>query len=388
MAEAEFQHSEAFLQWIWENLLFEFTSLKTNCGKPVRIIDPGKANATDGPDFRHAVIEIDGIKWHGDVEIHVKGSDWSAHHHQKDLNFNAVILHVVANEKSRPVSTENGSTPFTLNLLHYLPEKLRLFLRSFAYPSELPCVSGLSFISKDAFKRQIEKAHVEYFEKKSNDFLRFYDPELLPSKAWRQALILSCWDGLGISHNREAMRETAKRLLASWDGASIDQGISLAWDIAGLGASSSEISWNMKSVRPANHPKRRVYEAVKLSYQILNEPFQHLLSLESLDVWSDWMEEASLSKSSRMKILYGTVYLPSLYMLGNLYAHQRLCENVLSEWKRLKTPIPSSLLRKFNSLNLDTGIYRRKLGAVHQLKSYCKPVRCSECFVLKKAIES
>jgi hypothetical protein len=269
-----------------------------------------------------------------------------------------------------------------------LPEELRLFLRSFANPTELPCVSGLNFISEDAFKRQIEKAHIEYFEKKSNDFLRFYDPELLPSESWKQALILSCWDGLGISHNRDAMRQTANRLLEKWDGSSIDYGISLAIEIAGLGKPSSEISWNMKSVRPANHPKQRINEAVKLSYQILNEPFHHMLSLESVNVWGDWIGKVSLSNSSRMKILYGTVYLPSLYVLGNLYAHHRLCENVLSKWKGLKTPIPPSLLTKFNSLNLDVGIYSRKLGAVHQLKSYCKPVRCSECFVLKKAIES
>ncbi|MDO6425158.1 DUF2851 family protein, partial [Saccharophagus degradans] len=46
-------------------------------------------------DFSNALIEINNQKWAGNIEIHVKSSDWYAHKHQEDKNYQNVILHVV-----------------------------------------------------------------------------------------------------------------------------------------------------------------------------------------------------------------------------------------------------------------------------------------------------
>ena len=65
-------------------------------GKSFKLIYQGDYNATEsGPDFFNAKIEIDGILWIGNVEIHVKSKDWFAHQHQFDPSYNTVILHVV-----------------------------------------------------------------------------------------------------------------------------------------------------------------------------------------------------------------------------------------------------------------------------------------------------
>lgn len=389
MANAGFRHSEAFLQWIWENLLFDFTNLSTAAGQQIHIIDAGELNLSDGPDFKQAAIEINGVKWHGDIEIHTKSTHWKAHGHHTDPKYNSVILHVVVDNNARSVSTEIGSSPFTLNLLPYLSKQLNLFLQSFDHSDDLPCTSSLHFISEKAFYQQLEKAHSEYFEKKSNDFLRFYDPEILPSNAWKKALILSIWDGLGIAHNRMAMQQTAQQLLNKWDGTDIDQGLDLALDIAGFRKRTSRIRWNYKSVRPSNQPRNRITEAVKLSHAILQEPFRNLLSKENIsEIWNRWIVEASLRNSSRIDILFGTVFLPSIFVLGNLFAYRSLSSSALTIWKNLKTPIPASLLNKFKSFELNDNSYQKKLGSVHQLKSYCNEGKCSECFVLKKAIQS
>lgn len=388
MDKSGFQHSEAFLQWIWENLLFDFTRLKTTDGKSIHIIDSGKLNVSDGPDFKQAIIEIDGILWHGDIEIHTKSTHWNSHNHGQDPNFNTTVLHVVADHQAKPVYTQNGSSPDTLNLLPYLSRELHRFLRSFSNSEELPCSSALHFISEGAFYAQIEKAHLEYFEKKSNDFLHFYDPNIIPSKAWKHALIISIWDGLGISHNREPMQQTAEDLLKTWNGDSIEDGIEKALKFAGFNNKKSLLNWNLKSVRPANHPEKRIEQAVSLSALILNQDFKDFLSSNASELWRVWLEGLPLRNSGRINILYGTVFLPSLYMLGNLFAYQSLSESALSAWKQLQTPIPASLLKKYTSLNLNNPAYRNKLGALHQLKTYCEPARCSECFVLKKAIQS
>ncbi|MEX0609751.1 MAG: DUF2851 family protein [Balneolaceae bacterium] len=388
MAETDFQHSEAFLQWIWENLLFDFTSLSTTCGKPITIADKGRLNKSDGPDFKRASIQIDGISWHGDVEIHTKAKNWEYHGHQNDENFNSVILHVVADHEASAIFCQNNSSPFTLNLLPYLSKELHLFLKSFEQPSNLPCSSGLHFISEEAFHQQIQKAHTEYFEKKANDFFRFYDPELLPATAWKHALIISLWDGLGISHNRKAMQQVAMILLDEEITGNVAETLEIAYSVAGFRSNQSEISWNMKAVRPASHPKLRIEEAVELTHEILNQPFGEFLKPNAAELWDTWFENSPLKKTSRFQILFGTVFLPSLYVLGNLFAYSKLSESALTLWTQLKTPIPASLLSKFNTLNLDDAKYRKKLGAVHQLKSYCNTGSCSECLVLKKAIPS
>lgn len=388
MAENSFRHSEAFLQWIWENLLFDFSALKTTCGKEVQIYEQGILNTSDGPDFKHAVVGIEGLRWHGDIEIHTKSSHWKAHGHQHNAEFNTVVLHVVAEDNPQQVFTQNGSAPLTLNLLPCLSRELHLFLKSFDRPENLPCSSGLHFISEEAFYQQLERAHTEYFEKKADDFLRYYNPGLIPSKAWKHALIISLWDGLGISHNREPMRKTAEKLLTCWDGKNVEKGIENAFKAAGFRDAVSEANWNYKSVRPANHPRQRIPEAVRLTSQIMEQPFGELLTPRSVELWQNWLAESALKNTSRFQILFGTVYLPSLYVLGNLFAATPLKRAALESWKNLKTPIPSSLLTKFRELGISDKSYRKKLGAIHQMKAYCKPGKCSKCFVLKKAIES
>ncbi|MBO6587390.1 MAG: DUF2851 family protein [Gracilimonas sp.] len=389
MAKPGFAHSEAFLQWIWENLLFDFSDLQTTSGHAVTILNPGKKNVSDGPDFKQATLEIDGLRWHGDIELHTKSSNWKSHAHHTDPNFNSVVLHVVADSNPEQVQTQNRSRPYTLNILPYLSEKLHVFLKNFEEHSpELPCTSGFHFISEEAFYQQIEQAHREYFEKKSDDFLTFFDPNLLPSKAWKQALIISLWDGLGIPHNREAMAATAAELLKKWDGQDIIEAKAMSLEIAGFANSDSDLNWNYKSVRPANHPKKRIEQAVELSAAILQEPFNHFLATEAIHLWEQWFRKAALNQTARFEILFGTVYLPSLFLLGNLFASGPLKSASLSSWKNLRTPIPASLLKKFRPFHLQDKRYRKKLGSIHQLNSYCKASRCSECFVLKKAIQS
>ncbi|HSM48291.1 MAG TPA: DUF2851 family protein, partial [Draconibacterium sp.] len=85
---------EEFLQYIWENNLFEIDGLQTTDGQPVEIISVGKRNSDSGPDFFNARVKIDGTIWVGNVEIHRLSSDWERHNHSTNAAYNNVILHV------------------------------------------------------------------------------------------------------------------------------------------------------------------------------------------------------------------------------------------------------------------------------------------------------
>ena len=87
---------EEFLHFIWENKLFHADSLLTEDGEPLRIVNPGRHNTHAGPDFFDARIQIAETLWAGNVEIHVKASEWIRHNHQIDPAYRNTILHVVA----------------------------------------------------------------------------------------------------------------------------------------------------------------------------------------------------------------------------------------------------------------------------------------------------
>lgn len=80
---------------LWEQHPFAERALQTASGQELKILSPGILNRDSGPDFFDARIELDGQMWIGNIEIHVRASDWLKHGHTTDKAFSNVILHVV-----------------------------------------------------------------------------------------------------------------------------------------------------------------------------------------------------------------------------------------------------------------------------------------------------
>jgi hypothetical protein len=86
---------EEHLQQYWRNHAEGLTSLKTVCGQVLSICDVGNFNYDQGPDFVDARIKVGAVEWAGNVELHIRTSDWTKHAHQHDENYHTIILHVV-----------------------------------------------------------------------------------------------------------------------------------------------------------------------------------------------------------------------------------------------------------------------------------------------------
>ncbi len=73
---------EDFLHYIWKSVRFRTSDLRTVCGDEIAIVQPGQYLKLAGPDFFNAQLIIGGQKWAGNIEIHVKSSDWYLHKHE------------------------------------------------------------------------------------------------------------------------------------------------------------------------------------------------------------------------------------------------------------------------------------------------------------------
>jgi hypothetical protein len=101
---------EQLLHYVWQHKMFPLQPLQTTDGQSIEVIDPGLHNTNDGPDFFNAKVNIDGMLWVGNIEIHLHASDWLRHGHQKDSHYDNVILHVVG-QADMPISTCSGHLP-------------------------------------------------------------------------------------------------------------------------------------------------------------------------------------------------------------------------------------------------------------------------------------
>ena len=93
-APADDDMPERALWRLWQKRAARQQEFRTSQGRRVRVLFPGRRGVTAGPDFRAALLEIEGLGLvRGDVEIHRRADDWDAHGHTDDPNYSGVALH-------------------------------------------------------------------------------------------------------------------------------------------------------------------------------------------------------------------------------------------------------------------------------------------------------
>lgn len=135
---------EAVVQDVWARQALR-TPLRTVDGRPVEVVFPGHLNTGGGPDFRAARLVLDGTLVVGDVEVHVRSSDWAAHRHGGDARYDGVVLHVTlhADAHTGTLLRPDGTVLPELVLAPVLAEPLRARVAAGPPPRPaLPCAWG------------------------------------------------------------------------------------------------------------------------------------------------------------------------------------------------------------------------------------------------------
>lgn len=155
---------EELLHHIWKFRLFRSDRLRTVDGRSVNIIRTGDHNHDAGPDFLNARIGIDDIQLVGNVELHIRASDWSAHGHGHDPAYANVILHVVY---EHDVDTPLGDFP-TLELKDLVSDQvLRRYERLVNTMEPIACSDGIRSVEDTVLRNWLERVLMQRLERKS-----------------------------------------------------------------------------------------------------------------------------------------------------------------------------------------------------------------------------
>ncbi|QCX52743.1 DUF2851 family protein [Elizabethkingia sp. JS20170427COW] len=115
--------NEDLLQYIWNFKKFKNLNFSTTDGQSLEVLDFGTWNINSGPDFLMAKIKVDNLVFIGNIEFHVRSSDWLLHQHSGNPDFENLILHVVYAEDVILEEFKNKKIP-TLILKDYIDEAL------------------------------------------------------------------------------------------------------------------------------------------------------------------------------------------------------------------------------------------------------------------------
>ena len=158
---------ESLLHYFWRNKIFATVPLVTTDGRELQILRTGTPHKDAGPDFKQAVVRVGDLTWAGDVEIHVRASDWLRHGHQHDGKYGTIVLHVVYEED---VGLDLPCP--TLELKRYIPPSLIVEYEHLSRsPELLPCRSFLPSVTSLQFSGWLSRLAVERYERRQLEVL-------------------------------------------------------------------------------------------------------------------------------------------------------------------------------------------------------------------------
>lgn len=200
---------EDFLHYLWKYKKWNTVDLKTTNGESIGIIQTGQYLQQAGPDFFNAQIVIGNQKWAGNVEIHLKSSDWYVHHHEKDAAYENVILHVVWEHDTEVFRKNNSEIP-VLELKNYVDKAvLNNYQRLLTPKSWIFCEKQLKEVDDFVFKNWQERLFFERLERKSKAIYELLEET---NNDWEAVLFCMLAKNFGLNTNGEVFLKIAQSI--------------------------------------------------------------------------------------------------------------------------------------------------------------------------------
>ncbi len=166
---------EDLLQFAWQYKLIKPGVYHTVKGTVLEILHPGEKNTNEGADFFNAKIKLGNLILAGNIELHVKTSDWIKHHHEQNRSYDNIILHVVY-EHDREIEQNQVFNVEVFELKKHFPKHIVAnYTQLIKSKSKIPCEKNFSAAGSLSIESWISRMTVERVEKKREQVKQVFD---------------------------------------------------------------------------------------------------------------------------------------------------------------------------------------------------------------------
>ncbi|MBQ2350194.1 MAG: DUF2851 family protein [Cytophagales bacterium] len=383
--------SESLLQFIWKNLLFKQSDLLSFHGDRICVVSPGEVNDNAGPDFSNAHIIINDIDLFGNVELHVKSSDWDVHNHSINALYDNVILHVVWYNDKKSCFNKGVEIP-VLVMKDYVDDDIAKYIDLIVEKSSDVFCQRFFFLNVN-FKKLLHRRIISkidsinnIFLSNKNDFNTTIFQFLMYNFGFKvnNGHMLSLAQSIPFSvvqkvcHEYDSLFSLFLGQASLFDRLTDDNVEFLRETYAFLktkySLNSCRINWRFSRTRPGNFPIKRLRQVVSFFYN--NDFLYDWVMWSDVDSFRQKLStiEPSLSKAS-IDSLVINVFLPLTAFYNNLHKIPFL--ESFSKALGLIAPENNKIVRKFCSLCPLNAFVTQAL--VELFNNYCSHSRCLTC---------
>ena len=415
---------EEFLHYLWKYSLYDPEQLIDNEGNRIVVKNPGEYNRDSGPDFFNARLNISGTEWAGNVEIHIRSSDFNIHGHNCDPVFDNVILHVVA-ENDRKVFNSRGVEILTTELL-FDPGLYERYIELVNNPVVIACQSGIKSLDAFYIRHWLGALVAERLKEKSEQILRIFSET---GNDWEETFyrLLSRYFGFRVNTGPFEMLANAlpfriirkhadnrfqtEALLFGTAGM-LEEGlfrealnddyyVALIREFKILSAKYSLQPvhgwlWKFARLRPANFPTLRLSQlAAMLSAtgglfsRVIEadntEELKNLFEATASEYWNNHFVFGKVSrcypKSTGLQatdILLINAVIPALFVYGQSRDSNEICNRAISFLEEI-SPEKNSVIEEWQSAGIEIGSAFDSQALLQLRNGYCKKRRCLDC---------
>ncbi|POR27597.1 hypothetical protein BWK58_04255 [Flavobacterium columnare] len=200
---------EEFLHYVWNNKKFSLQCLTTAQGENLQILHSGFQLNQSGPDFFNVQLIIDNQKWAGNVEIHLKSSDWYHHNHQLNSRYDNCILHVVWEHDISVFRKDNTEIPVLVLQDYVSKELVDQYEKLIVKKRWINCQEKLKDIPEFIISSWIQRLYFERLEQKDQ-----YIQVLLKDTKhdWEAVFFIILAKNFGLNINGDAFFNLARAI--------------------------------------------------------------------------------------------------------------------------------------------------------------------------------
>ncbi len=423
--------TENLMQFIWKLRLFNTIGLRSTDGEPLILMNFGQHNLNAGPDFLMSHILLGDKEWYGNIELHVRSSDWDRHHHRDDAAYNNVILHVVwVNDKV--IYRCDGSVIPTMLLSVYVNQHLLdKYSTMMNTTNWIPCQSQLS--SVDVLKKTMWLGALSY-ERLEMKVQTIFSLLADNDNDWEKVFWIWICRCMGLKVNAEAFHELGEKLPISLlkkyrsdtlkieaiffgvagflSGNAHDEHVKLLYNEfvyqqVAHGMEVMSAVWKKLRMRPYNFPELRIAQLVAL-FTDKSLSFSMILDLENLEdarslfrieQLSEYWKSRVLPKgkgctahsgrigADTIDILIVNVVVLFLFAYGKYYGIERYIDKAIDFLETLPVE-KNAIIKRFGEFDWHAENAAQSQAILQLKKMYCDKRQCLHCRIGAEILRS